>query len=115
LFEIFPDGHVNIGSPPSGGSYKLNVGGNIRANAVVVNTSGADYVFADDYNLINLDDLSTYIKTNKHLPEIPSAEEMQKAGLSLGEMNTKLLQKVEELTLYIIDQGKRIQALEDKK
>jgi hypothetical protein len=114
LFEIFPDGHVNIGSPPSGGSYKLNVGGNIRANAVVVNTSGADYVFADDYNLINLDDLSTYIKTNKHLPEIPSAEEMQKAGLSLGEMNTKILQKVEELTLYIIDQEKRIKALENK-
>lgn len=114
FFEIFPDGHVNIGTPPSGGSYKLNVGGNIRANAVVVNTSGADYVFADDYNLINLDDLSTYIKTNKHLPEIPKAEEMQQNGMNLSEMNTILLQKVEELTLYIIDQEKRIKNLEDK-
>lgn len=115
FLEIFPDGHVNIGTPPYGGSYKLNVAGNIRANAVVVNTSGADYVFADNYNLINLNDLSSYIKTNKHLPEIPSAHEMQKAGLDLGEINTKLLQKVEELTLYIIDQEKRIQALESKR
>lgn len=94
--------------------YKLDVNGKIRANEVVVNTTGADFVFSENYNLIGLNEVETFIKENKHLPEIPNAEEMQQNGMGLSEMNTKLLQKVEELTLYIIDQEKRIKNLEDK-
>ncbi|PSL41757.1 hypothetical protein CLV51_1184, partial [Chitinophaga niastensis] len=58
--------------------------------------------------------VETFIKENKHLPEIPSAKEVEKDGLDLGEMNKKLLQKMEELTLYIIEQNKRIEQLELK-
>lgn len=102
LFEIFTDGHVNIGTPPAGGSYKLNIGGNVRANEVVVNTSGADFVFDKSYDLLPLSELEKYVNDNKHLPEIPAAEEMQQNGLGVGEAQTKLLQKIEELTLYVI-------------
>jgi hypothetical protein len=114
LFGIYSDGHVNIGAPTSGGTYTLNVGGNIRANGVVVNTSGADYVFDKNYNLKSLDDLELYIKTEKHLPEIPSADEMQKKGANIGDIQTKLLAKVEELTLYIIELKKENETLQTR-
>lgn len=109
-------GNLIIGNQanPSTTGYLLNVWGRVRANEIVVNTTGADFVFQENYKLRNLTEVETFIKENKHLPEIPNAEEMQKEGMSLSEMNTKLLQKVEELTLYIIDQEKRIKNLEDK-
>ena len=66
----------------------------------------------DDYKLMRLDELETKIKETGHLPEIPSAKEVSEKGVSVGEMQSKLLQKVEELTLYVIDQNKRIAALE---
>lgn len=93
-------------------AYKLDVNGSIRANEVVVNTDGADFVFDDNYNLASLDQVEIFIKQNKHLSEIPSAEQMQKEGMSVGELQTKLLQKIEELTLYVISQNKRIDKLE---
>lgn len=92
-------------------AYKLDVNGKIRANEIVVNTSGADFVFENNYKLRALDEVESFIKENGHLPEIQSAEEMQESGLSLSEMNTKLLQKVEELTLYLIEQNKQIKNL----
>ena len=58
--------------------------------------------------------MESFIKANKHLPGIAPAAEMQKNGTSIGEMNTKLLQKVEELTLYLIEKDKKIKALEEK-
>jgi hypothetical protein len=103
-------GNVIIGTPPApNAAYKLNVGGSVRANEVVVNTTGADFVFEDCYELKKLEQVEAFIKANKHLPEIAPANEMQTNGQGIGEMNTKLLQKVEELTLYLIEANKTIQ------
>ncbi len=95
-------------------TYKLDVNGKMRALEIVVNTTGADFVFEKDYELMPLDVLEQKIKTDKHLPEIASAAEMQENGVGLGELSTKLLQKTEELTLYIIELNKRIEELEKK-
>ena len=92
-------------------SYKLDVAGKIRANEIVVNTTGADFVFADNYKLNALKEVELFVKKNKHLPEIPSAAEMTEKGMEVGELTKRLLQKVEELTLYIIEQQKEIDAL----
>jgi hypothetical protein len=106
-------GNVGIGTlnPDS----KLTVAGDIQSRKVKVTiNAGADFVFAEDYELKKLEDLQKYIQQHKHLPEIPSAKEMETKGIELGEMNIKLLQKIEELTLYILDQNKKIEALNAK-
>lgn len=92
-------------------TYKLDVNGKIRANEIVVNTSGADFVFDDEYKLRPLSDVEKFVKTNKHLPEIPSAAQMQSEGAKIGELQIQLLQKIEELTLYIIEQQKELEKL----
>ncbi|MCP3927190.1 MAG: hypothetical protein GY714_31920 [Desulfobacterales bacterium] len=102
---ITNEGNLNIGKKPSD-KYKLNVAGTVRADEIIVNTEGADYVFEEDYKLKPLSEVELFIKKNKHLPEIPSASKMQKNGVSVSEMQTKLLSKVEELTLYLINQNK---------
>ena len=91
--------------------YKLDVSGPIRANEIKVNLSGADFVFEQDYRLRSLEEVEMFISKNKHLPEIAPANEMEKDGASLGELNTKLLQKIEELTLYMIEQNKKTNKL----
>jgi len=103
---IVNGGNVLIGktSEQPGANYKLDIGGRARANEIVVNTTGADFVFDKQYVLPKLSDVKAYVDKNQHLPEIPSAKEMQTNGMSVGEINTKLLQKVEELTLYLIQQ-----------
>ena len=88
-------------------SYLLDVNGNIRSNSLVVNTTGADFVFEPTYTLLSLTDVKAYIAQNHHLPEIPSAKEMQTNGLNVGDNEIKLLQKVEELTLYLIEKDKK--------
>lgn len=114
--RVLTNGNVLINkTTQTNSNYKLDVAGKIRADEVVVNTTGADFVFADDYKLRSIKEVETFIKENKHLPEIPNAKEMQEGGMSVSEINTKLLQKIEELTLYIIDQEKRISLLENKK
>jgi hypothetical protein len=70
-----------------------------------------DYVFASDYNLRSLDEVAAFIEENQHLPEVPSVAEVVEKGIDVGEMNTLLLKKVEELTLYIIQQQKEINEL----
>ena len=95
--------------------YKLDVRGTIRASEILVNTaSGADFVFDESYNLRPLSEVKEYIQTNQRLPEIPSAAEMQENGVNMNELQMQLLQKVEELTLYIIQQEQRIQELESQ-
>jgi hypothetical protein len=80
----------------------------------VTQTGWADFVFEPDYQLPSLQDLETYIKINKHLPDVPSASEVAKEGLDLGEMNKILLQKIEELTLHVIELEKKINVLQKK-
>lgn len=77
-------------------SYKLDVNGKVRANEVVVNTTGADFVFADDYKLNTLAEVESFVKSNKHLPGIASAAEMTEQGMEVGELTKTLLQKVED-------------------
>lgn len=113
---VFRDGKVTMGDVtlrPEG--YRLYVRDGIMAEKVRVAIHGSsywsDFVFADDYELKPLHEVETYIKANRHLPEIPSAKEVVKEGIDVGEMNARLLQKVEELTLYVIQQQKEIDAL----
>ncbi|HLP04163.1 MAG TPA: hypothetical protein VK152_01920 [Paludibacter sp.] len=90
----------------------LSVKGKIHAEEVVVdlNVPAADYVFDKNYSLMPLHKVEEYVKANSHLPEIPSAAEVKEKGLSMGEMQNKLLQKIEELTLYVIDLQKANEA-----
>lgn len=93
----------------------LDCTGKIRANEIIVNSaSGADFVFEKDYNLRSLDEVNSFIQEHQHLPEIPSAQQMQEEGMSVDQMVVKLLQKVEELTLYTIQQEERIKELEQQ-
>jgi len=111
--HITHSGNVLIGKTSQANSdYKLDVNGKIRANEIKINTTGADFVFESTYNLKSLAEVEKFISDNKHLPEISSASEMNKNGVDLGDLNMKLLQKVEELTLYTIEQQKRIEKLE---
>jgi hypothetical protein len=101
----------NVGIGTGNPTYKLSVNGNIRAKEVVVETAWADYVFDADYQLSSLSEVEKYIKANKHLPNIPAAEEIQKNGLRTAELQTKMMSKIEELTLYVIELEKKIEAL----
>ncbi|WP_316815848.1 hypothetical protein [Pedobacter nyackensis] len=94
-------------------TYKLAVGGGIIAESVKVKPQGEwpDYVFEKDYPILPLNELEKFVSKNKHLPNVPNAAEVKKDGIDVGEMNAKLLQKIEELTLYIIDQQKEIKSL----
>ena len=103
------NGNVGIGTTSP--SYKLDVAGTLRAREIIVNTTGADFVFADDYRLRPLSEVEAFISENNHLPEIQSAREMQENGVSMNELQIQLLQKIEELTLYLIQQEKVIQVL----
>lgn len=105
----------------------LTVKGKIHTQEVLVDLQGAvapDYVFEHyfegaseqmpNYTLISLPELETYLKIHKHLPEIPSAETLDKEGMSLKEMNLLLLKKIEELTIYMLQQQKEIEKLKEK-
>ncbi len=98
--------------------YLLYVQKGIRSERVKVDIAKkagwADYVFEDTYPLMSLPELEQYIVKNKHLPGIPSAEELIQEGLDLAEANRMLLEKVEELSLHVIELNKRIEVLENK-
>lgn len=115
----YATGNVGIGTPlttnPNG--YRLAVNGKIGAKDVQVEVASAtwpDYVFSTNYNLPSLAEVAEYIQANKHLKEVPSAEQIEKEGHSLGEMDKILLKKIEELTLYLIQQQKQIEELKRK-
>jgi hypothetical protein len=95
-------------------NYRVDVNGAIRTNEVVVNVTGADFVFDKSYELKKLEEVEKFIQDNKHLPGMESAQEMQKDGIGLGAMDMKLLQKVEELTLYIIDLKKELDKVKEQ-
>jgi hypothetical protein len=104
---------IGIDPPLSTDSYKLFVEGGIAAREVKVTINTfPDYCFADDYKFLSITDLEKYISENKHLPGMPSAKEVaENKGFELGDMQTKLLEKVEEQTLYILDLQKQIDDL----
>ncbi len=107
----FSNGNVGIGTTTTG-SHKLAVEGSIGAREIKVEANGwSDFVFYDDYKLPTLKEVENHIKEKGHLKDIPSAEEVEKEGFFLGEMDSKLLQKIEELTLYTIQQQKEIERL----
>lgn len=114
VINITSPGFVGIGTgtPQS----ELSVKGTITAQRVKVTQSGwADYVFHNGYSLPSLQEVAAYIDAHQHLEGIPSAAEVARDGIDIGEMNKKLLAKVEELTLYLIEQNKKITALEEWK
>lgn len=107
-------GNVAIGTTNDHG-YKLAVNGNVLAQKIRISQTGwPDYVFHPTYKLPSLKDLENYIKQNNHLPEVPSADEVKQNGLDVGDNQAVLLKKIEELTLYIIEQDKTIKE-QDKK
>jgi hypothetical protein len=103
----------NVGIGTSSPNERLTVNGTIYGKEVKVDLSvpGPDYVFQKSYGLPTLEEVKAYVDANKHLPDVPCAEEMKKDGIKLAEMNMILLKKVEELTLYMMQQQKEIQDL----
>ncbi len=100
---ISKNGNVSIGTK-DGQGYKLAVKGHMIAEEIVVklHANWPDFVFTKDYGLMSLDEVASFIEENNHLPNIPSANKVSEEGINLGEMDAKLLQKIEELTLYVI-------------
>jgi len=120
LMLISSSGVVGIGTtdPCANGqapqNCKLSVAGAIQAYDITVNNQWSDYVFDPSYRLAPLSEVDDYIQQNHHLPDIPSAREVQEKGVSLGEMQAKLLAKVEELTLHMIQAEKENQELRER-
>ena len=112
---INESGNVGIGTS-SPGTFKLAVEGKIGAREVRVTLQNPwpDYVFNNNYNLLPLSRLEMFIKKNKHLPEMPGADQVAKNGIELGNMASKLLEKVEELTLYTIELNKEIEKMKEE-
>ncbi|AUP78827.1 tail fiber protein [Flavivirga eckloniae] len=106
---IINNGNVGIGT--SNPDMKLAVKGKIHAEEVKIdlNVPAPDYVFKEGYNLISIKELEKFIKENSHLPEIPSAKEFEENGIMQAEMDMNLLKKIEELTLYVIEQEKSLE------
>jgi hypothetical protein len=116
LMKIAHNGNVGIGTTNTSEA-KLTVAGKIHAKEIKVTIDaggGADFVFDDDHIMPSLQELEVFIKLNRHLPGIQSAKMMENDGVNLGEMQMILLQKIEELTLYAIEQDNKIALLNDQ-
>lgn len=117
ILAIYAANNGNVGIGTSSPLDKLSVKGKIRAHEIKVTTAAADwpdYVFNDDHQLMPLDSLAKFVKENKHLPNIAPAKAVEENGIALGELNRQLLQKIEEMTLYLIDQSREIKSLKNE-
>ena len=112
----YSSGSVMIGASVPATGYLFSVDGKIMCEELKVQMSESwpDYVFADEYKLPSLYELEKQIKLNKHLPGIPSAKEVEANGFEVGEMQANMMEKIEELTLYIIELQKQIDQLKDQ-
>ena len=113
LFAQMFSGNIGIGTNDPG-VWKLAVNGKIRAKEIKVETNWSDFVFEENYNLPTLEEVEIHIKEKGHLKGIPSAMEVEEDGIYLGEMDAKLLQKIEELVLYAIHHQKMMQELQNQ-
>lgn len=112
-FTITTSGNVGVGIAEP--IEKFEVNGTIRSKEIRVESANwPDYVFNDDYDMKSLSEVETFIKENKHLPGMPNQQQVEKDGVNLGEMNRKLLEKVEELTLHLIDKEKETTEIKDQ-
>lgn len=111
--NLFTYGNVGVGTTNTFG-YRLAVNGTIGAKEVKVEVTSPwpDYVFAKSYQLMPLEETKAYIEANQHLPGLPSATEVAEDGIALGEMNAKLLEKIEELTLHLINKDEEVKLLQ---
>ncbi len=111
---IKDNGNVLIGTPYKDPGYKLAVGGKVICEELKVQLRGSwpDYVFSPTYKLRPLEEVEAHIKSENHLPGIPAAAELEKEGIEVGDMQQKMMEKIEELTLYLIEQNKRLGQLE---
>ncbi len=107
---ILANGNIGIGTTVP--TYKLSVNGNIRSKEVVVETGWADYVFGKEYRLLPLEELKQFIDQHKHLPNIPSAKEIEEKGLNVGDVQKRMMEKIEELTLYLLEANSQIRQLQ---
>ena len=106
---------LKAGSASIGNGFTCSADGQVRTKGIRVTLDGwSDFVFDDGYRLPSLKEVEQYIARHRHLPDIPSAAEVEQQGIDLGQMNALLLQKVEELTLYIIDMQKQINELKQQ-
>lgn len=112
----FSTGQVSIGTTETKNGYELSVAGEIVAEEILIEyqSEWPDYVFNDSYNLLSIIDLKEFIKKNRHLPNVPSEKEVKENGIEVGEMNKILLEKIEELTLYMIRQSEEIESLKEQ-
>lgn len=110
VLRIHQNGNVGIGTRHTGG-HKLAVNGTIGARRIkVTQETWADFVFAPAYRLPSLQEVEQYVQEHRRLPGVPSADSIAKDGLDLGDMQAKQMQKIEELTLYVIDLSKKLDA-----
>lgn len=105
----------NIGVGTLSPAYKLDVCGTIRSKEVRVETGWCDYVFADNYKLRPLEEVESFIKENKHLPDVTKGSIIETEGLEIGKVSSQMIRKIEELTLYVIELQKQVDALKNAK
>ncbi len=111
--SIRSNGNIGIGIMQP--MERLSVNGKIKASEIRVDGAGApDYVFDESYKVPTLAEVESYIKINKHLPEVPSAKEFERDGMAVGEMNKLLLKKIEELTLHLIEKDKTLRDVQER-
>jgi hypothetical protein len=113
---VNPTGQVSIGTATPATGYMVSVNGKVMVEELKVQLSGnwPDYVFSDKYKMKSFNELRSYIAENKHLPNIPAAAEVEKSGLEVGEMQRKMMEKIEELTLYVLQLEEKINDLKNK-